>query len=237
MDNVGSLHNLLQPPVAERFRPGVDQRHPPRRSNELVEARRVEMKQYLGVVLSSLRVLSFANGIACAQVAFSQNQTKDVVAIEQVFSAYVYLIDSHQWEALADLFTEDGVDDHYQNANGIITPVNNGAGCKMTGRAQMILYWELDFNTDTPLPDPGNSHHIVTSKLIDVEGDTATMKAVWFSGSTSAGKGVFGTTGEYDNIFQRTKDGWKIARDRVIFDTPVTTSFPCDMDGPHAQFP
>ena len=34
------------------------------------------MKQYLGVVLSSLLVLSFANGIACAQVAFSQNQTK-----------------------------------------------------------------------------------------------------------------------------------------------------------------
>ena len=115
-----------------------------------------------------------------------------------------------KWEALADLFTEDGVDDHYQNANGIITPVNNGAGCKMTGRAQMIL--EPGVSTLTPIPrylTQVTATHIVTSKLIDVEGDTATLKAVWFSGSTSAGKGVFGTTGEYDNIFQRTRDGWE----------------------------
>jgi ketosteroid isomerase-like protein len=195
------------------------------------------VKHYVAVALLSLVALSFTNVIAGAQVGFSQNKTKDVVDVEQVFSAYVYLIDSHQWEALADLFTEDGVDDHYQNDNGVITPINNGAGCAMTGRAQLILYWELTFNTDTPLPDPGDSHHIVTSKLIDVRGDTATMKAVWFGGSTSAGKGVMGTTGEYDNIFKRTRDGWKIARDRVIFDTPTTTRFPCDMNGPHATFP
>ena len=195
------------------------------------------MKRYLGVTFSSLIILAFTNGFACAQVAFSEDKTKDVIDVDQVFSAYVYLIDSHQWEALADLFTEDGVDDHYQNNNGVITPINNGAGCKMTGHTQMILYWELTFKTETPLPAPGNSHHIVTSKLIDVQGDTATMKAVWFGGSTSGGKGIMGTTGEYDNIFTRTRDGWKIARDRVIFDTPTTTSFPCDMNGPHAVFP
>jgi hypothetical protein len=84
------------------------------------------MKRYLGVTFSSLLLLTFTNGLARAQVAFSEDKTKDVIDVDQVFSAYVYLIDSHQWEALADLFTEDGVDDHYRNNNGVITSINNG---------------------------------------------------------------------------------------------------------------
>jgi len=171
-----------------------------------------------------------------APVPFTQDHPKDVVAVEQVFSAYVYYIDSHQLENLANLFLEDGVDDHYNNIGGVVTPVNNGVGCAMTGHVQMIQYWARQNGTCAALPDPGEAHHVVTSKLIHVEGDTATMKAVWFRGSTTNGVSgapntvSYGTTGEYDNIFKRTRDGWKIARDRVIFDGPTTISY-CNGEG------
>ena len=50
-----------------------------------------------------------------AQDLFSQDEPDAVVAVEQVFAAYVFYNDSHNGPGLASLYLSDGVDDHGYN--------------------------------------------------------------------------------------------------------------------------
>ena len=98
---------------------------------------------------------------------YSEDHTADVVAIDQVWSAYVYYNDASDGTGVASLFTPNGVDQHLWNNYGTLVPsfgvgdvpaidrfgVNegtNGAGCVLRGRGQIATYFVRIHNPDYP---------------------------------------------------------------------------------------
>ncbi len=177
---------------------------------------------------------------------FSEDHTADVVAIESVFSAYVFYNDSHNGPGIASLFTEDAIIHFVWNNSGTLVPefgINpyqtpegtNGGGCVLTGRKDFAQYYGFnrDIN-DQPLAIPGKSHHVTTSKMVKVDDDgkTAMMTATWLSVSADPNAAVrIGGTGSYRIFFRKTTDGWEIAEFYGIGDHPAATKN-CDLNGP-----
>ena len=183
------------------------------------------------VSLLILPVLSLSQSIARADSHRATN-AEDIVAIEQVQTQYQFAIDSQDGDAVADLFTPDGVFDVFFNdGKGNITPFNGGLGCVNTGHDQIKHFIQNLSKTTTPLAFRGHSHHFITGQVVDVQGDSATLKANLVAGSIGAAGGPLnGVTGDYDNILERTPDGWKYVRNRVLVDQNF--SLPCGPNGP-----
>ena len=118
----------------------------------------------------------------------------------------------------------------WQDANGDLHPINNGAGCKMTGHDELAQYIRLIFRTvpnNLPRPAAGAGHRIV-NRIIDVDGDTATL--------TSKG-GSPTRYWQYETTLVRTKDkdapdgGWKFQRILAILNAEYSAAN-CTIDGP-----
>jgi hypothetical protein len=172
-----------------------------------------------------------------ADQLLNKGNIADVVAIDQLFSAYVFYHDTFDGERLASLFTPDGIFEDVYNNYGTLEPTFGigGLGCVLRGREQIARFIsdEVAGNARFPSPFPGHSHHIVTSKLIRVDGDTATMTAAWLGVSTNDTTGAASVTitGEYLTDFKRTNEGWKISHNRPIVDRRGVTGV-CDLNGP-----
>jgi|GEM_PF-5313320 len=172
-----------------------------------------------------------------ADQLLSKGNTADIVAIDQLFSAYVFYHDTFDGERLASLFTPDGIFEDVYDNYGTLEPTFGigGLGCVLRGRDQIAKFIsdEVIGNARFPSPFPGHSHHIVTSKLIKVDGDTATMTAAWLGVSTNDATGAASVTitGEYLTDFKRTNEGWKISHNRPIVDRRGVTGV-CDLNGP-----
>jgi ketosteroid isomerase-like protein len=186
-----------------------------------------------GPVLAPV-VLPFLNA---DQLLSKKDDTKDIVAIDQLFAAYVFYHDTFDGERLASLFTPDGIFEDVYNDYGTLEPTFGvgGLGCVLRGRDQIAKFIsdEVIGNSRFPSPFPGHSHHIVTSKLIKVDGDTATMAAAWLGVGTNDTTGAASVTitGEYLTDFKRTNDGWQISHNRPIVDRRGATGV-CDLNGP-----
>jgi hypothetical protein len=165
---------------------------------------------------------------------FTQDNAADVVAIEQVFSAYVFYNDAHDGPDLASLYLPNGVDDHgYNNGSGGILPNYGvgGLGCVLTGTNQIATYISDVYGNTPVLPYPDHTHHVVTSKLVQVVGDDAMMQAVWYGVVNTSATPSFSLGGVYLTTFKRTADGWKIRTNHVIWDQPLTSTI-CSLSGP-----
>ncbi len=180
------------------------------------------------IVIAGLVVVGVA--AAATQGGPSDNSAKniaDIVLIDQHESRYTYLADSHRFHDWANLWTADGIlDEAWQDANGDLHEINHGAGCKLTGRAEIEAFITAVFGPtaklNLPRPAAGLGHRIV-NRLIDVNGDTAMLSA---RGPNS--------TFQYENTLARTKDGpdggWQFTRVFIIFDADRTA--PCTANGP-----
>jgi hypothetical protein len=172
-----------------------------------------------------------------ADQILTQDDARDVVAIDQLFAAYVFYHDTFDGERLASLFLPNGIFEDVYNNYGTLEPTFGlgGHGCVLRGQAQITKFIsnEVAGNSLFPSPFPGHSHHQITSKLIKVHGDHATLTAAWHNTSVNDATGIItiGITGEYLTDFTRTKDGWKIAHNRAIVDHPGITAV-CDLNGP-----
>lgn len=177
---------------------------------------------------------------------FSEDHTAVIVAVESVFSAYVYYNDSHNGPAIASLFTPNAIIHFVWNNKGTLVPefgINpqptpegvNGEGCVLTGRKDFETYYGYNRDIDDkPLAIPGKSHHVTTSKMVKVSDDekTAMMTASWLSVSTGSDGAVkIGGTGTYRIFFEKTSDGWEISEFYGIGDHPSSTTN-CDLHGP-----
>jgi ketosteroid isomerase-like protein len=112
--------------------------------------------------------------------------------ILQLMYRYNHAIDGHAPEAWASTFTDDAVFD--------------AAGRVATGRDDLLRF-------AASIKDP--MRHIVANPVIDVQGDTAHVKAY----ITVIKGGAIGTVGTYDDQLVRTPDGWRFSK-RVF--TPDT---------------
>jgi hypothetical protein len=166
----------------------------------------------------------------------------DISAILQIFHAYVYFHDTHNGQALASLFTPDGIfEDLYNNtANGTLDPTKGvgGLGCTMVGRAQIAQY--IIVSGGTLLAFPGHSHHMPTSEVVTIDKDrhSATLTANFQVVSTNtAGAVSAGLTADYIVDFVRIAgDVWQISRILPINDSPGVSSS-CSMNGPIPPVP
>jgi hypothetical protein len=180
------------------------------------------------VAIAALVVVGVATAATRSSTAdYSARNIADIVLIDQHESRYTHLADSHRFKEWSELWTENGVlDEAWQDANGDLHPINGGAGCKLTGRAEIEQFITTVFGPSAvknlPRPAAGLGHRIV-NRLIEVNGDTATLKAY---GPNS--------TFQYENTLARTKDGpdggWKFTRVFIIFNADRTA--PCTANGP-----
>jgi hypothetical protein len=184
---------------------------------------------------------------------FSQDHTADIVAIESVWSAYVFYNDSHNGPGAASLFTDDAVIDFVWNNHGTLVPtfgINptqtpdgmNGGGCILASHKDIAQYFGFNRTTNlgdayhNGLPLPGSSHHVSTNKMVKVsdDGKTAMMTAVWGTAGSDAKGARLGGTGSYRVFFRKTPmpDGWEIAKMYGISDRPSAGNTSCDLNGP-----
>ena len=171
----------------------------------------------------------------------------DIIEIDQLWDQYAHNLDSKDAEGVADLFASNGgyillynnrvtqtLDPMGYSPNSALdgkggTP---GGGCTAIGHDAIVNFLTA-IGDGTDLPRPQLSHHIVTSKCIDVQDDDGTMTAYW-NGLTGPNDEVSPPTtttttsdgGQYDNTFVKIKGTWKAVKNQVIFDVN-NPNFPC----------
>jgi hypothetical protein len=181
---------------------------------------------------------------------FSEDHTGDVIAVQQVWAAYVFYNDSINGPAVASLFTPDGVDQHlWADGQGKfvphfgivatgdegrnVTPMGpKGSGCVLHGSEQ-IAYYFGEKRAAQAIGWPGHSHHETPSILVKVsdDGQTALMSApAVLVGVDDKGHGHVGSGG-YRAFLKKTSEGWEIAELYAINDRPVISPG-CDVNGP-----
>jgi SnoaL-like domain len=213
--------------------------------------------KYIRFFLLSLVVLPFLSmpgGMARAGDASPDpfktcgaGPTKDIIAIDQLWDAYAHNLDAGAADGVADLFTDDGgyillynnrktqtLDPMGYSPNSSVNGTGGtpGGGCTALGHDAIVNFLTaIGLGNDYPRAQLG--HHIVTSKCINVQGDTATMTAYW-NGLTGPNDEVSPPTttttvsdgGQYDNTFVRKDGVWKAVKNQVVFDVN-NPKFPC----------
>jgi hypothetical protein len=180
------------------------------------------------------------------QQLFSQDHTADVLAIEQVWAAYGFFIDSGNGPAAASLYTPDAVIQHFWKDKDVTYQPHGGAGsfpteygtarggpCIVRGRKQIEAY----YGRETVKPQPGWGHHIAPNMLVKVsdDGKSAVLTSTLLTFSMDEkGVGRVGETGNYRNYFVKSPtEGWLIAKQYNMSEHPRGNEH-CDANGPVA---
>ena len=115
----------------------------------------------------------------------------DQLDIAQTIHRYALAVDTEDWTLLDEAFTADAFADYTDVAH--IT----GDDCELHGR-EAIAAW-LQRHTGGR-----DTQHVMTNHVIDLDGDTATMRNYMIQPN--------GSRGIYTTEVVRTPDGWRIAR-------------------------
>jgi 3-phenylpropionate/cinnamic acid dioxygenase small subunit len=125
----------------------------------------------------------------------------DLRLIEQQYFRYCEIIDAKDFDALEEIFLAEAVQD-YRSSNGIL----------QNGVAPLIARLHVGMGRDS---DCGATQHNVCNVRAAVTGDRAVAKAHFYA--VHAGRNrydgeIYRCWGQYDDIWQRTSAGWRIAR-------------------------
>lgn len=126
---------------------------------------------------------------------------EDERAIERVYYSYCEIIDRKEFARLDEVFTADCIGD-YRNTNGKI----------MEGLATLMAHVTRGMG---PGSDCGATHHNCCNFRIEVAGDKARSKAHFYAmhqGIKRCADEHYTCWGEYDDLFVRTEQGWRVAR-------------------------
>lgn len=180
------------------------------------------------------------------QQLFSQDHTADVLAVEQVWAAYGFFIDSGNGAGAASLYTDDAVIQHFWKDKDVTYQPHGGAGsfpteygttrggpCIVRGRKQIEAY----YGRPSVKPQPGWGHHTSPNMLVKVsdDGKSAVLSTTLLVFSMND-KGVanIGESGNYRNYFVKSPtEGWLIAKQYNMSEHPRGNQT-CDANGPIA---
>jgi hypothetical protein len=205
--------------------------------------RRIGILAVIVGLLGVIAVQAFATGSSTTLADYvlpheregdiNKQKAADIVAIDQVWSAYAHYLDSGDAEGVASLFTPTGgyVLGYADRTTQTVKPLGYspsadgtsgtaGGGCTALGHDAIVHFLQGIGLGGTPKKFPSLSKHTVVDRWIHVHGDTATMHAYWLGGNPVMSNGL------YNNTFVRTREGWKAQRNEVLFDTDIPT-FPC----------
>jgi SnoaL-like domain len=126
-------------------------------------------------------------------------ELEDHLAIVELISRLVLLLDARDWDALEHLFTESVYNDRTSLTGG--DPVTLSAPEFVGGWRQLMQ------NLDAV-------HHMVGSHVINLDGDRATCAANMLGThvfANSSGGPIWQVGGRHDYQLTRTPEGWRIA--------------------------
>jgi 3-phenylpropionate/cinnamic acid dioxygenase small subunit len=119
----------------------------------------------------------------------------DLQQIERVLYDYAWACDEGDWAALPGVFTPDAELDY------------STTGGPAAGRDEVVSWLEESLSQVEMI------QHVVSNVRIDVDGDTAAGRAMFFTSVRLPGlDGVLLTGGYYDLRLTRTDEGWRIRR-------------------------
>jgi SnoaL-like domain len=122
----------------------------------------------------------------------------DRLAIDQLIAGdYPHALDTQNWEAYADQFTDDGE--------------LSLAGQSVKGRQAIIGFVSA-------LPQDNRVIHAITNLSYRVDGATATGGAYWQDiGMAGSAPGVV-AAGHYEDTLRKVNGAWKIAKRGIVID-------------------
>ena len=124
----------------------------------------------------------------------------DKIEIHELLARYARGVDTHDWELWKSVFTEDAVIDY------------SLSGAAKGSRDEVAAFLAESFATI-----PWATHHI-TNFEVELDGDTAKVRAVFFNPMQLPGvDGESSCGGYYEHDVVRTPDGW---RSRHLSNTP-----------------
>ena len=119
----------------------------------------------------------------------------DKLEIHEQLARYARGVDEHDWELYRSVFTDDAHIDY------------SSAGAIAGSREEVVAFLSEAFTT---IPW---SQHYITNVEIDLDGDTATVRAMFYNPMQLPGvEGSSSCGGYYFHDFVRTADGWKSKR-------------------------
>jgi hypothetical protein len=120
---------------------------------------------------------------------------RDELDIQRVITDYAWACDNGDWGLLKSLFTDDAYLD-YSSTQGPAGP-----------RDEVVAWLEQSLSQVPVI------QHVVSNFQIDLEGDRAKVRAMFYTSARLQGLDeMLVTGGYYDEEFVRTSDGWKIQR-------------------------
>ena len=155
----------------------------------------------LWLLAAGLLLASAPGAAQTADAALVQRvqQLEDEKAIREVLVQYGEFLDARDYAAYSRLFARDGV-------------WTGGFG-RFTGPAAI----EAMLVENLGAPEPGfvntNSFHLITTAVVDVQGDTATARSRYlFFTASDEGRPNPLLAGRYEDEFVREDGAWKIRR-------------------------
>jgi hypothetical protein len=123
----------------------------------------------------------------------------DRLAINQVLDTYARGIDDRDWDLVLSVFTDDAFLD-YTAFSGPKGPRDD------------VIMWVQDMLTEFVM-----SQHLITNRLITIDGDDAVVVAellaiMGMPGEKPGKMSMMQTGGQYHDRLVRTSEGWKIAK-------------------------
>ena len=130
------------------------------------------------------------------------DELREVEAIRKLRALYAHCLDGHDWDGVADLFSEDAV-------------------CEFTGPGYSDWVGREEIRAKYPeaalaKAAPFAYLHLATNGVIDVDGDTATGR--WFLCCLIVGPDAtqpVSVAGVYDETYRKIDGAWYIARTRI----------------------
>jgi len=139
-----------------------------------------------------------------ASVSARVQRLEDIEEIRTLLLNYGRFLDARDFGAYSRLFAKDG-------------EWVGGFGSVQGPPAIQVL-----MEKNIPGPNRGNTYHVLTNFIIDVQGNTATAWSRWaFVTPGADGKPVIAQGGHYDDTLIRENGRWKFKRRVAANDIPV----------------
>jgi SnoaL-like protein len=126
------------------------------------------------------------------QVDLNQREISDRLIIAELLDAYASALDRRDWRGVRDVFTNDAVLD-YSSFGG------------PRGSCDDAIAWIEASLSAVPI-----TQHLLTNKLISLDGDAATAQCAVLNPMGFDGGRIIFVGGSYRDRLARTRDGWRI---------------------------
>ena len=159
------------------------------------------------ILLMSLILLAATTpaGLHAQDLTARIQNLEDIEEIRNLLLGYGRFLDSRDFEAYSQLFSE------------------NGEWIGGFGTVQGPAAIEAFMTEAIPGPNTGHTYHVLSNFVIEVDQDTATAWSRWaFVTGGSNDRPTIAQGGHYDDVLVRENGKWKFGRREAVLDIPAS---------------